>query len=114
MEKSNEPPGIEPTTFRFVAQYLNHCATISSPRPLSVPILIAHFFTCIEQFWDIKHVGRRSDRHARPVRYGCMGYTLGTHKNVMSADIIVAISLLSVPLFNSQQCTFRFRVSRDP
>jgi hypothetical protein len=21
------PPGIEPATFRFVAQYLNHCAT---------------------------------------------------------------------------------------
>jgi hypothetical protein len=23
--------GIEPATFRFVAQYLNHCATISDP-----------------------------------------------------------------------------------
>jgi hypothetical protein len=23
------PSGIEPATFRFVAQYLNHCATIS-------------------------------------------------------------------------------------
>jgi hypothetical protein len=26
------PSGIEPATFRFVAQYLNHCATISDPR----------------------------------------------------------------------------------
>jgi hypothetical protein len=26
------PPGIEPATFRFVAQYLNHCVTISGPR----------------------------------------------------------------------------------
>jgi hypothetical protein len=26
------PSGIEPVTFRFVAQYLNHCATISGPR----------------------------------------------------------------------------------
>jgi hypothetical protein len=25
------PSGIEPATFRFVAQYLNHCATISGP-----------------------------------------------------------------------------------
>jgi hypothetical protein len=25
-------PGIEPATFRFVAQYLNHCATISGPH----------------------------------------------------------------------------------
>jgi hypothetical protein len=26
-----KPSGIEPATFRFVAQYLNHCATISGP-----------------------------------------------------------------------------------
>jgi hypothetical protein len=25
------PSGIEPATFRFVAKYLNHCATISGP-----------------------------------------------------------------------------------
>jgi hypothetical protein len=25
------PSGIEPATFRFVAQYLNHCVTISGP-----------------------------------------------------------------------------------
>jgi hypothetical protein len=27
------PSRIEPATFRFVAQYLNHCATISGPLP---------------------------------------------------------------------------------
>jgi hypothetical protein len=27
--------GIETATFRFVAQYLNHCATISGPRLIS-------------------------------------------------------------------------------
>jgi hypothetical protein len=26
------PSGIEPSTFRFVSQYLNHCATISGPN----------------------------------------------------------------------------------
>jgi hypothetical protein len=26
------PSGIEPATFRFVAQYLNHCATISGTQ----------------------------------------------------------------------------------
>jgi hypothetical protein len=26
------PPGIETATFRFVAEYLNHCATISGPH----------------------------------------------------------------------------------
>jgi hypothetical protein len=25
------PPGIEPASYRFVAQYLNHCATINGP-----------------------------------------------------------------------------------
>jgi hypothetical protein len=30
------PSGIEPATFRFVAQYLKHCATISGPRYINV------------------------------------------------------------------------------
>jgi hypothetical protein len=30
------PSGIEPATFRFVARYLNHCATISGPPGGSV------------------------------------------------------------------------------
>jgi hypothetical protein len=29
------PPGIEPVTFRFVAQYLNHCATMVPPPYLT-------------------------------------------------------------------------------
>jgi hypothetical protein len=33
------PSGIEPASFRFVAQYLNYCATISSP--LLTPIAVA-------------------------------------------------------------------------
>jgi hypothetical protein len=34
------PSGIEPATFRFVAQYLNHCATISGPLVSQVPNII--------------------------------------------------------------------------
>jgi hypothetical protein len=34
------PSGIEPTTFRFVAQYLNHCATISGPLISEYPPLL--------------------------------------------------------------------------
>jgi hypothetical protein len=30
------PSGIEPATFRFVAQYFNHCATISGPTQLEL------------------------------------------------------------------------------
>jgi hypothetical protein len=36
---SMTPSGIEPATFRFVARYLNHCATISGP---SVNAFIIH------------------------------------------------------------------------
>jgi hypothetical protein len=32
------PSGIEPATFRFVAQYLNHCATISGPQLISIHV----------------------------------------------------------------------------
>jgi hypothetical protein len=32
--------GFEPATFRFVAQYLNHCATISGPPYVPLGILI--------------------------------------------------------------------------
>jgi hypothetical protein len=32
-----KPSGIEPATFRFIAQYLNHCATISGPHWKYVP-----------------------------------------------------------------------------
>ena len=31
------PAGVEPATFRFVAQYLNHCAT-------AVPVLIKYMY----------------------------------------------------------------------
>jgi hypothetical protein len=33
------PSGIEPATFRFVAQYHNHCVTISGPPAYKVCIL---------------------------------------------------------------------------
>jgi hypothetical protein len=39
MSKKNSNDTIEPATFRFVAQYLNHCATISDPR-MKVKILL--------------------------------------------------------------------------
>jgi hypothetical protein len=32
------PSGIEPVTFRFVAQYLNHCATISPPHMIGISL----------------------------------------------------------------------------
>jgi hypothetical protein len=33
------PPGIEPAAFRFVAQYLNPCATISGPLDIYIVVL---------------------------------------------------------------------------
>jgi hypothetical protein len=32
MKNPMTPAGIEPTTFRIVAQYLNHCATAEGPQ----------------------------------------------------------------------------------
>jgi len=36
MKNPQKPAGIEPATFRFVAQHLNHCAT-------AVPVAIVRF-----------------------------------------------------------------------
>jgi len=41
MKNSLTPAGIEPATFRFVAQHLNHCATASPAR--------GHFITRLRQ-----------------------------------------------------------------
>jgi hypothetical protein len=49
-ENSMTLSGIEPTTFRFVAQYLNHCATavptgaVARIMTVGLPILIWAFF----------------------------------------------------------------------
>jgi len=46
------PPGIEPATFRFVAQHLNHCATAvpyyagSSDNFLLISVSNYHYFPC--------------------------------------------------------------------
>jgi hypothetical protein len=39
------PSGIEPATFRFVAQYLNHCAIISGP-PYYIESHLKYFSLC--------------------------------------------------------------------
>jgi hypothetical protein len=39
------PSGIEPAIFRFVAQYLNHCATISGPQ-LKARHIVFRVYVC--------------------------------------------------------------------
>jgi len=51
MKNPMTPAGIEPATFRFVAQHLNHCAT-------AVPQVLASYihdslFICIQRNYDI-------------------------------------------------------------
>ena len=50
------PAGIEPATFRFVAQHLNHCATVV-PRAMKIK-WIMQIFTCQEiktyEFMEVK------------------------------------------------------------
>jgi hypothetical protein len=43
--------GIDPTTFRFVAQCLNHCATACPPLLNSVDINLCFFTSLAVQFW---------------------------------------------------------------
>jgi hypothetical protein len=50
------PSGIEPATFRFVAQYLNHCATISGPQGFEC---YASIILCDRRMCSIKPTVRR-------------------------------------------------------
>jgi len=43
MENPLTPAGIEPATYSFVAQHLNHCATAVSPRISKVGISLRGF-----------------------------------------------------------------------
>jgi hypothetical protein len=74
------PSGIEPATFRFVAQYLNHCAT-AVPLHVKYPLFLSDFNEInfldrfsknsqISDFMKIRPVGaqlfhadRLTDRH---------------------------------------------------
>jgi hypothetical protein len=83
---SMTPSGIEPATFRFVAKYLNHCATISGPLHvkylLFCQILMKRIFSMVlrkifqyQTSWEFvrwKHIcsmrtdrqtDRQTDRH---------------------------------------------------
>jgi hypothetical protein len=48
--------GIEQATFRFVAQYLNHCATISGPIVTAVVMKITKIWDYQTAGW---HAGKR-------------------------------------------------------
>jgi hypothetical protein len=41
------PSGIEPATFRFVAQYINHCATISGPPVCVCVYVYIYMYICV-------------------------------------------------------------------
>jgi hypothetical protein len=61
MKNPLTPAGIEPATFRFVAQHLNHCATAVPTFPW------VHFQICFRSHTDffpvltVKHFGTRKD-----------------------------------------------------
>jgi hypothetical protein len=48
------PSGIEPATFRFAAQYLHHCATISGPLLDEGELLMYGIRWKISHFWVLK------------------------------------------------------------
>jgi hypothetical protein len=69
------PSGIEPATFRFVAQYLDHCATISGPPQISSQLEIRqdnnrkleplHTFTLLGFVMGLNVVGREYMTHLK-------------------------------------------------
>jgi hypothetical protein len=60
------PPGIEPATFRFVAQYLNHCATavllVYDVSGLSPHVTLADPLTR-EALYVLRNIETRSRNH---------------------------------------------------
>jgi hypothetical protein len=62
------PSGIEPATFRFVAQYLNYCATISVPYIYIHTLYIyTYMYTYIHIYTSYIFYGRTGD-----CRAGCV------------------------------------------
>ena len=43
MKDSLTPAGIEPATYRFVAQHLNHCATAPRDVKVNKPLMINNY-----------------------------------------------------------------------
>jgi hypothetical protein len=50
------PSGIEPATFRFVAQYLNHCATAGPNSFIIMEIVLGLFVMLSLVTWEVVHV----------------------------------------------------------
>jgi hypothetical protein len=68
------PSGIEPVTFRFVAQYLNHCATISGKISMGENCISLSFVTRSYTFRFVTvFVLKLSEywRHLRKIRVCC-------------------------------------------
>jgi hypothetical protein len=92
------PSGIEPATFRFVAQYHNHCATISGPQ----------YIQCLAEstrgyLYFRLNKGRNFNRHHYHRK---VGYTIYTPAE--SVDKYTAGSILEI---NRCTCTNMVEIS---
>ena len=78
------PAGIEPTTFRFVAQHLNHCATavpnlniwINETNTLALPVLLYGSETWTIEASDAKRIIAQEMKYVRRTA----GYTWTDYK----------------------------------
>jgi hypothetical protein len=67
------PSGIEPATFRFVAQHLNHCAT-------AVSLQLRVKFHISEEFGTLRQYMTKMAHCKGPVWYSKPGLTFLTYK----------------------------------
>jgi hypothetical protein len=64
------PSGIDPATFRFVAQCLNHCATACPHRQKYIPVLINYWRTYIkDEFVNLGHRKSALDLNSPKTNY---------------------------------------------
>lgn len=73
---------------------LRFCRVFENDTEQNVVFLTPHIpLKSIEHFRETKEAGRGNNSRTQPDRYGLTSWALRTYKNVLSANIIIAIPL---------------------
>jgi len=77
MKNPLTPPGIEPATFRFVAQYLNHCATAVPRENQNTHFIFSNIFLKIVPFEITSENILQPDKPQTTIKYGACALHAG-------------------------------------